>query len=68
MNSHNASTLQRAAAPIFNDVEALGAVKIVSKTRETMFLMTRDQVEKIIFSKEQRRLFVSYCQEDSPAL
>lgn len=57
MNSHNASTLQRSAAPIFDEVEAVGSVKIISKTRDEMVLMTKAQLDKLLSSKTQRSVF-----------
>lgn len=65
MNLFNASTLQRSSAEVFNAVESTGAVKIASKSRERMFLVTEGQLEKIMGSKTQRDVFLKFCQEDA---
>lgn len=62
MQVFKASDLQREGARVFDAVEATGSVKVQSKTREPMFLLTGEQIKKLLSSKTQREVMAAELQ------
>jgi len=59
----NASKLQREGREVFEAVEATGCVEISNTQRETMYLMSKEQLNKILRSATQREVFIDFAEE-----
>lgn len=62
MQIHKASDLQREGAKVFDDVECLGMVKIISRARDDMHIMTDAQLRRLIESPTFREVIAAELQ------
>jgi len=53
-----ATQFKRNSSPIYNEMQATGAVTIKNADRGDMVLMTRLQLDKLLSSKAQREVFM----------
>jgi len=56
MTTYTTTEFLRNSSPVFNDVQALGWVKLVSRNRPDMVLLTQQELDSIISQAKQEHI------------